>query len=69
MQLEKEKPKFVRFTNDGLDHTSGGVEIPYYVSPFNKFKDWLFGHQWRDIKEYQPNSDEIRCDRCWKLRD
>lgn len=63
--MNEEKPKFVRFTNDGYDHTSGGEEVPYYVSPINKLLDFLLNHKW----VYTLRRDEIRCDRCWKLAD
>ena len=63
--MNEERPKFTRFTNDGFDHTSGGVVIPYWVSPLNKLADLLFGHKWVHTNYSDYKRNEIRCDRCW----
>lgn len=65
--MNEEKPKFVRFTNDGYDHTSYGEPIPYYVSPLNKLADWWYGHKWVHTNYGENRRNEIRCDRCWTL--
>lgn len=58
---------FVRFTQDGFDHTSYGEEIPYYVSPWNKLLDFILGHKWiRTDYKVKGRKNEIRCDRCWE---